>query len=220
MQTVCQRVLTLEGQVRNLEALMRTLRSRDDRGVADQRVVDTRVRHQVGLELVEIDIERTIKPQRRRDRRHDLRDQAVEVLVARARDVEVAAADVVDGLVVDEERAVRVLDGAVRREDGVVRLDNRGRHAGRRVDGKLELALLAVVGGQPLEEEGAESGTRAAAEGVEDQEALEGLAVVCSQAIVSTLHSWSGTYVALEVDAPATRRTRSMTLSTISLPMV
>jgi hypothetical protein len=60
----------------------------------------------------------------------------------------------------------------VGREDGVVGLDDRVGHAGRRVDGKLELALLAVVSAQALEKQGAEAGTGAAAERVEDEEAL------------------------------------------------
>ena len=42
--------------------------------------------------------------------------KAVEVGVGRALDVEVAAADVVEGLVVEGERHVRVLEERVRRE--------------------------------------------------------------------------------------------------------
>ena len=45
--------------------------SGDDRCVGHEREVDTRVRHQVGLELVEIDIERTIETERGGDRGHD-----------------------------------------------------------------------------------------------------------------------------------------------------
>lgn len=163
---------------------MGALAGRNDRGIADQRVVDTRVRDQVGLELVQVDVEGTVEAQGRGDRADDLGNQAVEVLVARARDVEVATADVVDGLIVDKESAVGVLDRAVGRQDGVVRLNNGGRHARRRVNGELELALLAVFGGQALEEEGAEARASTTAKGVEDQETLQGAAVVC-RAVVS-----------------------------------
>ncbi len=45
-------------------------------------------------------------------------------------------------------------------------------HLRRGVDGELELALLAVVDGEALHEERREAGARAAAERVEDQEAL------------------------------------------------
>jgi hypothetical protein len=141
--------------------------------------VNTWVGHQVGLELVQIDIQSTIEAKRRSNGRDDLGNQTVEVLKARAGDVQVPPADVVDSLVVDQERAVRVLNGAVRRQDGIVGLDDGGRDTGRRVDGELELRLLSVVGRETLEEESTEAGARAAAEGVEDQEALKAAAVVC-----------------------------------------
>jgi hypothetical protein len=162
----------------DLEALVLALGGRDDGGVADQGVVDTGVGNQVGLELVEVDVEGTVEAQRRSDGADDLGDQAVQVLVRGPGDVEVAAADVVDSLVVDEEGAVRVLDGAVRRQDGVVGLNDGGGDAGGRVDGELELGLLAILGGEALQEEGTEARARAATEGVEDEEALEGVAVV------------------------------------------
>jgi len=58
-------------------------------------------------------------------------------------------------------------------EDRVVRLDDSGGDLGSRVDGKLQLGLLAVVHGEPLHEEGGEAGSSAATKGVEDEEALE-----------------------------------------------
>jgi hypothetical protein len=140
--------------------------------------VDTRVRDQVGLELVQIHVQGTIEAQRRGNRGHDLGDQAVEMLVAGTGDVQVPSADVIDGLVVDQECAVGVLNGAVRRENGVVRLDNGGRDTRGRVDGELKLALLGVLVGQTLEKESTETGAGTATKRVEDQEALEGLAVV------------------------------------------
>lgn len=109
---------------------------------------------------------------------HTLGDEAVQVLVVGALNAEVLAADVVDGLVVDHEGAVRVLEGGVGGEDGVVGLDNGGGDLGGRVDAELELALLAVVDGQTLHQEGTETGTCSATEGVEDEEALQTRAVV------------------------------------------
>jgi hypothetical protein len=64
------------------------------------------------------------------------------------------------------------------RENGVVRLDNGGRDTRSRVDGELKLGLLAVLGCETLEEESTETGTSTATKGVEDQEALQGVAVV------------------------------------------
>ena len=79
------------------------------------------------------------------------------MLEVRARDVKIAAADVVDGFVVNEESAIRVFDCAMGREYGIVRLDDRSRDKRRWVDGKFELALLAVVGGEAFEEERAKA---------------------------------------------------------------
>jgi hypothetical protein len=109
---------------------------------------------------------------------HTLSDQTVQVLVVGTLNAEVAAADVVDGLVVDHEGAVGVLKCGVGGEDGVVGLDNGGGDLRSRVDAELKLALLAVVNGEALHEEGTETGTGTTTEGVEDEEALETRAVV------------------------------------------
>ena len=125
-----------------------------------------------------VDVERAVEAERRRERRDDLGDQAVEVGVRRALDVEVAAADVVERLVVNHEGDIGVLEERVRREHAVVRLDDRGRDLRRRVDGEGELRLAAVVDREALEEERAQAGAGAAADGVEEEEALEAGAVV------------------------------------------
>lgn len=164
----------------DLEALVRAPVGRDDGGVADQGVMDTRVRNQVGLEFVQIDVEGTIESQGGSDGADNLGDQAVEVLVARAGDVQVATANIVNGLIIDEESTVRVLDGAVSRQDGVVRLDDGGRDTGGRVDGELELALLAIVGRQALQEQGTKTRASTTTKRVEDQETLKTAAVVYS----------------------------------------
>lgn len=168
----------MEGKVVDLEAFVRAAAARHDRRVADQWVVDTRIWDQVGLELVQVDVEGTIEAQAAGDGADNLSNEAVEMLVTRTGDVEVAAADVVDGLIVDEESAVRILNGAVGGENGVVGLNDGGRDTRSRIDSKLELGLLAVVGGEALKEEGTETGTRTTTEGVEDEEALKGRAVV------------------------------------------
>jgi hypothetical protein len=97
----------------SLEALVAALCCGDDGCVADERIVDSWIRNQVRLELVQIDVQGTIKTKRGCDRRDDLGDQAVQVLERGARDVEVTAAYVINGLVVNQERAVRVLDRRV-----------------------------------------------------------------------------------------------------------
>lgn len=149
-----------------------------NRSVADEGVVDARVGDQVCLELVEIDVEGTVEAKRGGDGADNLGDEAVQVIVRWARNVKVTAADIVDSLVVDQEGTVGVLDGAVSRENGIVRLDNGCRGARSRVDRKLKFALLAVFGGKALKHEGTETRASATTERVEDQEALKGVTVV------------------------------------------
>eukprot|EP00962_Isochrysis_galbana_P028381 scaffold8972_cov118-Isochrysis_galbana.AAC.3 len=166
------------GDLGDRELLVVRLLGRDDGRERGDGEVDARVRHQIGLELGQVHVERAVKAERGGHRRDDLRGQAVEVGVRRALDVEVAAADVVERLVVDHESDVGVLEQRVRREDAVVRLDHRGRDLRCRVDGERHLGLAAVVDRQALQEEGAEAGAGAAADGVESEEALQSGAVV------------------------------------------
>ena len=80
------------------------------------------------MEFGEVDVEGAIEAERRRDGADDLRNQLVEVRVAGSLHVQVALTQVEDGLVVDHEVAVGVLQSRVRRQDGVVRLHNSCRH--------------------------------------------------------------------------------------------
>lgn len=102
------------------------------------------------------------------------------MLVAWTRDVQVSAADVVHRLVVDEERTVGVLDGAVGGENGVVWFYNSCRDTRGWVDGELKLGFLTVVGRKTLLQERAKARAGTPTEGVEDQESLQRRAVVWS----------------------------------------
>lgn len=179
---------TLECKVIDFEAFVGASVAGYNRRITDEGVVDTRVRDQVGLELVEIDIQSTVEAQARCDGADNLSDKAVEMFITGSRDVQVAVADVVDRFVVNEEGAVGVFDSAVGGENGVIRLDNSGGDTRSRVDCEFELGLFAVIRGQTLQEESTETGTGAAAKGVEDQKSLEGRAVVyCKSFLVPGL---------------------------------
>ena len=108
------------------------LLSRDDRGIGGQGEVDTRVGHQVSLELSEIHIQGTVEPEGSGDGRNDLADQTVQVGVGGALDVKVTPADVVDGLVVHHESAIGVLKSGMGRENGVIGLHYSGRYLERK----------------------------------------------------------------------------------------
>ena len=58
-----------------------------------------------------------VLPERGRDGGHDLSDEPVQIGVGWPLDVEVPAADVVDGLIVDHEGAVRVFQRGVSGQD-------------------------------------------------------------------------------------------------------
>jgi hypothetical protein len=170
----------LEGQVCNLEALVRTLCSRHHWCVADERIVNPRKRDQVGLELVQIHIQRTVESKTRCNGADDLSNETIEVIKTWSRNVEIAAANIVDGFVIDQERTVRVFNGAVGGEDSVVGLDDCSGDSRSWVNGKFEFALLSVVGRETFQEQGTESRSSTATERVEDQEALQRRAVVCA----------------------------------------
>ena len=151
---------------------------RNERRVGGHREVDARIRHQIRLELVQIDVERSVEPQRSRDGRHHLTDDAVETGVAGLIDGQIAPADVVDGFVVHEEGTVRVFHGGVGRQNRVVGLDDGCSDVWRRIDGKFQFGSLAVLVRQRLHEQGREARAGAAAQRVEHDEALQGRALL------------------------------------------
>jgi len=171
----------LEGGVGDLsdgELLVVGLLGGDDWGVGREHEMDTGVGHEVSLELSDIHVKGTVESEGGGEGRDDLGDQSVQVGVGGALNVEVSAADVVDGLVVKHDGDVGVLEEGVGGEHGVVGLNDGGGHLGGGVHGEAELGLLAVVDGESLEEEGSETGTGTSTDGVEDEETLETSALV------------------------------------------
>merc|ERR1711975_51249 len=162
--------------------LVVSLLSRDDRSVRGDHEMDAWVWHQVGLELGHVDIESTVEPEGGSQRGDDLGLETVEVGVGGALNVEAAAADVVQGLVVEHDSDIGVLQERVCGEGGVVWLDDSSRHLGGWVAAESELGLLAVIDGQTLEEESAEARASATTDSVEAEEALKTSALVCELA--------------------------------------
>merc|ERR1712205_22390 len=107
--------------------------------------------HDVDGELAQVAVELAGEAQRARDARHDGRHKVVEVAEGRGGELQSAEADVVQGLVVDAEALVSVLDKLVHRQGGVVGLHDRVRHLGRGHDGEgrhdAVRVLLADLGG-------------------------------------------------------------------------
>ena len=83
--------------------------------------------HQVSLELCQINVQSTVKSERSGDGGDNLSNQSVQVGVGWPLNVQVTSADIVDGFIVDHEGTVRVLEGGVGGQDGVVGLNDGGR---------------------------------------------------------------------------------------------
>ena len=127
--------------------------SRDDRGVCGQREVDPGIGHQVGLEFSPVDTEGSIKPEERNNGGYNLTNKAVKVSAGWALTIKVSMTDV-DGLVVNHEGTIRVFQGGVGGEDGVVGLHYSCGNRGGWASGELQLGLLAVIDRHSVSREG------------------------------------------------------------------
>ena len=129
----------LKGRIGDLchgELLVVRLLSRDDWSVGGEHEVDARVRHEVGLELGYVDVESAVEAEGGGQRGDNLSDEAVQVGVGGALDVEGAPADVVHCLVVEHDSNVCVLKQGVRGEHCIVGLHNAGGNLGGWVHGE------------------------------------------------------------------------------------
>ncbi|RUS71735.1 hypothetical protein EGW08_020500, partial [Elysia chlorotica] len=176
--------ITLDHLVGRLEAGVGDLRHRytfhllsgNDRGVCCQREVDAWVGHKIGLKLRQVHVQSSIESdlkKKPKEERHDLANQAVQVGVSRSLNVQVAPADVVDGLVVHHEGTVRVLQGRVSRQDRVVRLDHSSGHLGE--DGSRIILYICTLKGVAV---GMHSKGRGSGDCKGHEEALESRALI------------------------------------------
>merc|ERR1719379_1005991 len=137
-----------------------------------------RVRHQIRLELRDIDIQRAIETQRSCKRRDDLAQEAVQVRVRGPLDVQVASTDIVKRFVVVHDGNISVLQQGVNTQHCVVWLNDSGGHLRASPDREAQLRLLAVVNGKALQHEATETTASATTACIEDEEALQARTVV------------------------------------------
>ena len=90
-----------EGHVSDRVLFVVRLLRGDDGCEGGKGEVNTREGHQVGLELVQVDVERAIETQRSGDGGDDLSDETVQVGEARLVNAETLLANVVNRLVID-----------------------------------------------------------------------------------------------------------------------
>ena len=99
-------------------------------GKADHEEVEAGERDQVNGKLAEISVELTREAEAASNARHDCGHKMVKVTIGRGGELEAPEADVIEGLVVNDEGLIGVLDKLVDREGGVVGLDNSIRDLG------------------------------------------------------------------------------------------
>jgi hypothetical protein len=73
-----------------------TLVGRDDWGVGSKREMDSGERNQIGLELVQVDVQGTVESKRGSDGRHNLSNETIEVGEGGRGDAKVSSTDIVD----------------------------------------------------------------------------------------------------------------------------
>ena len=145
----------------------------DDRGEGSEGEVNAGEGDQVGLELVQVDVQGAVESEGSSNGRNNLGDQTVEVGEARGADSQVLLANVIDGLIVNHERTVGVFESGVGRQYSIIWLDDGVAEPRGGINAELELRLLSIISRKTLKQESTKAGTSSTTERVEDEEALE-----------------------------------------------
>ena len=144
-----------------------------ERSIAGDEEVETREGNEVDGELSEVAVELTGVTEGAGDAGHGLGDEAVHVGVAGGLDAEGAVADVVEGLVIEDDDLIAVLEELVDGEGGVVGLNDGVGDLGGGEDGEGEDHAIGVLLLDLAEEKGTHTGTGTTTEGMGELEALE-----------------------------------------------
>merc|ERR1711939_870503 len=182
---LCHHVCRLEtsvGDFGDRERLVVRLLSRDDWRIRGHHEVNPWVWHKIGLELGQVDIQCSIEAQGSGEGRDHLCDEAVEIGVGGALNVQATTADVIQRLVVKHHSHISVLQEGVGGKDSVVWLHNSSRHLRGWVDAEPKLGLLAIVNRKTLQQERPKARAGATSNGVEQKESLQAGALVCKLA--------------------------------------
>merc|ERR1711908_187997 len=145
-------------------------------GEAGEEEVEAGEWDEVDAKLAEVGVELTGETEAAGDTRHARGAKVVEVSVGGGGELEGTEADVVQGLVVKAHALVGVLDKLVHGERGIVGLDDRVGHLGRRHHGEGKHHAVRVLLADLGDEECAHTGTRATTERVAELEALKAIA--------------------------------------------
>ena len=105
-------------------------------------------------------------------------NQTIEIDVRWPLDVQIATADIIDGLIVYHEGAVRVFQGGVSGKNGVVWFHYSCSNLRCWVDGEFQFGFLSIVNRQTLHEQRRETRASSATKRMEDEKTLESCALV------------------------------------------
>ena len=130
------------------------------------------------LELSQVDIQCTIKAQWGSDGGYDLTNQTIQVGVSWPFYVQVATTDVINSFIIHHKGTVRMFQGGVSGQNGVVRFNHCRWNLWCWVDRELQFGFLAIVNRQTFHEQRCEARTSTSTEGVEDKESLQSCALV------------------------------------------
>jgi hypothetical protein len=166
------------GKLSSSQGLVVSLLSSNDGSIRAQHEMDSGIRHQVSLELVDIHIEGSLESQRGSERGDQLGNQSVQIGVVGSFDIQGSFADLVNGLVIQEEGDIGVLQKRVSAQNRVVGLHDGSGDLRRWVDTEIELGFLSVIDGKSLQEQRTEARSSASSNGVEDEESLESSATI------------------------------------------
>ena len=86
---------------------------RDSRRIGNKREVNSGIRHQVCLELVQIHVEGTVESQRGRDGGDNLPNQTIEISISWPLNVKVASANIVNGFIVYHESTIGMVQSSL-----------------------------------------------------------------------------------------------------------
>lgn len=122
----------------------------------------------------------------------NLRDEAIQVGVSRALNIQRLAADVIDSLVIKENSNISVLQKRMCREHRVVWLHNSCRDLWGWVDGEPKLGFLSIINGKPLKQQGSQTRSSTTTHSMENEKTLKPCAVVgkLSNPIQAQIHDF------------------------------
>jgi len=161
------------GDLSNGKLLVVSLLSRDDRSIRGKHEVNSWVWDKIGLELSNIDVKGTIETKGSSKRRNNLTNKSVKIGVGWSFNIKGSSAHIIEGLVIQTESTVSVLEKGMGRKYVVVWLDDGSRDLGSRGDSEGKLGLSTVVNRQSLEKKRAKSRSSSTTGSMEDKETLK-----------------------------------------------